>query len=335
MNQQHLSSLQSVLEKYQRTFYAFKEGDDISLCSFEDSVDPKLSSEIENLEFPVKIYLWGHEYQSILEENRFSLQLITASRFLLEIDQLVILDYEISYPYHGYSISKTSSSHVVVPNIPSSLRWGILFKFDNVEDGFNQFFQTFGFKSLFYITPSSLPYTLHCFLQQKSYVQNVCTILICGLTKIPSKSLHPQFQKADSPKTASDFSFIWGFYDSEEIGFFSDFPENLDKYDYNEKFVVYTEDGKPASQGMFTKHDKIAGFKSFFTLEEYRSRGYGSILLSNLIQVAKLQNCETAYLVASNHRNRKLYERYGFSAIGFSHYFSPSNEYSLDAHISE
>jgi len=73
-----------------------------------------------------------------------------------------------------------------------------------------------------------------------------------------------------------------------------------------------TENNEIVAIGSVIIHEDVAWLAHIITLDDYRRKGFGTIMTKKLIEVSEENNCSTIYLIASD-LGKKLYEPLGFS----------------------
>ncbi len=99
----------------------------------------------------------------------------------------------------------------------------------------------------------------------------------------------------------------------------SEFSENADlvalKMFFNLKGIcegaLVTENGENISGGFITFSDNFAVITDVFTKEEYRGKGYGKVLVENLLNCSTKEN---VYLTSKEH-NLPFYKKLGFNVV--------------------
>ena len=69
--------------------------------------------------------------------------------------------------------------------------------------------------------------------------------------------------------------------------------------------------GKIIAIGSIIIHENVAWLSHIITLVNFREKGFGTIMMKKLIEIAKENNCSTIYLIATD-LGKRLYERLGF-----------------------
>lgn len=113
-----------------------------------------------------------------------------------------------------------------------------------------------------------------------------------------------------------DFQEIEPVYNIE----FDDFwkPQNLksELQNVNSKYIVAKEDGKIVGfAGIWFSVDD-AHITNIVVHKNFRSKGIGSLLLENLIELAKVKTSLTLEVNTKNEIAQKLYLKYGFKNLG-------------------
>ena|SRR3990167_2313120 len=98
--------------------------------------------------------------------------------------------------------------------------------------------------------------------------------------------------------------------------YLDNFFESL--YDRRKTILVLEEDGVIVSTGsLFLEHKlirnlgRVAHIEDIVTKHEYRNKGYGTLLINELVKIAKECDCYKVILDAAHH-NTKFYEDCGF-----------------------
>ena len=99
----------------------------------------------------------------------------------------------------------------------------------------------------------------------------------------------------------------------------SEFSENADlvalKMFFNLKGIcegaLVTKNGENISGGFITFSDNFAVITDVFTKEEYRGKGYGKVLVENLLNCSTKEN---VYLTSKEH-NLTFYKKLGFNVV--------------------
>ena len=117
--------------------------------------------------------------------------------------------------------------------------------------------------------------------------------------------LHSAFNRAP-PVNIKEEEKIWKALIKGEIG----------------KFLVSEEKGKIFGIGGVFLFEKVSSFGYMAVLPEYRGKGIGTKVFTNLLKIAHNMNCETMILYASK-LGKPIYEKFGFQDrfYGIMHQF--------------
>lgn len=111
-----------------------------------------------------------------------------------------------------------------------------------------------------------------------------------------------------------DFLTVLEVYDSCVNEFYNRIDERL--LAKNEKLFVGYERDIPVTIGILFCSKESAGIFSLITDTPYRRKGYGSDMMTFLMESAKKLGCKTITLSASSDSATLIYERLGFRSIG-------------------
>lgn len=103
-------------------------------------------------------------------------------------------------------------------------------------------------------------------------------------------------------------------YDATARAFYEEMT--LEMLAGKERLFVGYENNEPVIIGILYSHDDAAGIFSILTREDKRGRGYGTQMMTYLMNTAKQNGAKYATLSASSDAGYRIYERLGFKAFG-------------------
>lgn len=114
--------------------------------------------------------------------------------------------------------------------------------------------------------------------------------------------------------TLDDFISVLEPYDSQAKVFYKRIDEGL--LQAKERLVVGYLNSKPIVIGILFLQGKSAGIFSIITDESFRGNGYGTDIMTFLMNHCKSQGCKSVTLSASSDSGYRIYKRLGFIKIG-------------------
>lgn len=343
MEERHLSIVQAILKQYDYSFFVFgsritekaKRFSDLDLVYFENipnSIILKLEEDFEESNLPYTVDLVNYNkcdstFQEIIDRAYVCLQ----SGSLLKMVEKNHTGHFVFFPkILGFSAYEQQGLQFVDCGLNTSM-FNIVFgvpelDISNTIDTVKANFK--GQPFAWWIPPSGDTRALGTLLEEAGLVMETREhAMICDLEECAIETLKTdlQCQPVLTYAALQDFIHILEPYDSMVRLFYEKLTEPL-LATAQEQFFVGYQQNKPVVIGILFNDIQAAGIFSLLTEEAARGKGYGTDMLSYLLQTAKKQGRRYVTLSASSDAGYRIYERLGFKRIGEFACFEFRNE---------
>jgi ribosomal protein S18 acetylase RimI-like enzyme len=147
-------------------------------------------------------------------------------------------------------------------------------------------------------------------------IETIEHAMICDLNNITnfSQQTNLLIESVQSKSTLDDFVSVIKVYDSSVEEFYKNMHNEF--FLSQEKLFVGYQGSKAVAIGVLFISGDRAGIFSLITSDEVRGKGYGTDMMSFLMEYAKINSCRFVTLSASSDSGYRIYERLGFIKIG-------------------
>ena len=245
-----------------------------------------------------------------------------------KVEELTLAHFKYFPEILGFKTNKLQSLEIINCGLGSSM-FNIAFgrtdlEIQNIINNFNS--QAFAW----WIPPSAQSPSITKSLKQSGFIIEADEeIMLCELesVEINYQENNLQIQQALTKENLKDFISVISPYDKTAEQFY----HKLDTSDLNKKeklFIGYYESTPAVIALLFSDHN-MSGIFSLITKEEYRGKGLGSQMMRYLMNFAKENGSQYAFLSSSSNSGYKIYQILGFKVIGNFECF----EYKIKNHL--
>ncbi len=336
IEERHLKIVKDILQQYPYTFYAFgsrvtgrvKHLSDLDLCFFEPITSKDLISleeAFEESDLPYKVDLvdWhkcDETFQGIIFRQMVCFQ---PSKQLLAIEQNAFEHFQYLPKVLGFKVLEDSETKIINSGLGSSM-FNIACTADlaaavDLDIKIKEMIHRFNHQPFaWWIGPSVSSRELsQKLIEQGFIVETTEYAMLCDLSRTATSTESPSelvIRSVLSDQQLQHFIEVLEPYDPASRAFYEKLNESM--LQGKERLFVGYEKETPVIIATLFFGNNAAGIFNLITCEKKRGRGYGTAMMSFLLEEAKSQDVNWATLSASSVSGYRIYQRLGFRTLG-------------------